>query len=522
MTISKEKWPNGVIMKISFIISALAFLIMIAIRLKLTFSISTDLAGVEQNVIYSIQTFLDTGKLYTDPGHLPFSITQYTPIYHYVCAFTAKAFHVDPLSDIQQLYLIGRTWNIVFNVLSAVSVYLIARRFGLHWRLAAILGFLAFISVFRQGFSVRPDSLYDCFSLWSVYLLIVFLDERKPARSKLEYLFISLVLSVCAIFTKQSGIQLPVIFLTFFLFVREWKAFASASAIYLMVFSAFLLFFVMLYKDAFLKNVIGGLDNGISIHWFQSRVWGNGFKIKVILPAAAALYIVVAKLLVFKGDTIERFLCFCISGMFVFSAITILKDGSNIQYFYVPVCLTFVLIAHYTNSHIKHWRLYRLALPGLSFLLMMLLAVNVRHHFQWLRDIEYVKKARIGEKERAARAVAEYFYKDLGIGANDYIFADLAIESADLKINGRRGINNLLFRNCVVPQLEMFDAIKKAKVLGFENFDKCLKEGQIKYIISSNPPNSFQLTENLILLRDRNYLLLKRIGGYSIYKYRGS
>lgn len=59
----------------------LAGITVLIIRLLLIVSEGTDIAGIEQNVIYSIQVLLDNGKLYSTPSTPPYSITQYTPIY---------------------------------------------------------------------------------------------------------------------------------------------------------------------------------------------------------------------------------------------------------------------------------------------------------------------------------------------------------------------------------------------------------------------------------------------------------
>src|SRR5215472_5037196 len=95
-----------------YLISGLVmFLVTLMIRLDVVFSLNPDISGIEQNVIYTIQTFLSRGELYPDTYHIPFAITQYAPLYYYLCAGTARAFSIDPARDIHMLYIIGRTWS---------------------------------------------------------------------------------------------------------------------------------------------------------------------------------------------------------------------------------------------------------------------------------------------------------------------------------------------------------------------------------------------------------------------------
>src|SRR5690606_38741602 len=67
-----------------------------------------DYQGIEQNVVYSTQMLLSGNALYQSPGILPFSITQYMPLYYYRLEGTMRIFNYGP-DDIKALYLIGRS-----------------------------------------------------------------------------------------------------------------------------------------------------------------------------------------------------------------------------------------------------------------------------------------------------------------------------------------------------------------------------------------------------------------------------
>ena len=191
------------------------------LRLFIVTSKGTDIAGIEQNVIYSIQTLMDNGRLYTSPSAAPFAITQYTPIYYYICGFTAKIFGYEAY-DVQRLYWIGRSWDILFNLITACIIYRIGRSvLFLSKYKSLFLLVLTFTLTMSHNFAVRPDSLTDMLGIASIYCYMrYYQQEEKHKRSDLR-LLLTVLLTALAVFTKQSGIQLILIFGLFTLLLKD-------------------------------------------------------------------------------------------------------------------------------------------------------------------------------------------------------------------------------------------------------------------------------------------------------------
>src|SRR6516225_6762764 len=132
------------------------------LRFFLIGSENTDIGGIEQNVVYSIQKLLYNGDLYSSPASAPFAITQYTPLYYLLCGLFAKIFHLDPSMDIHRIYVTGRSLNLLLNLGNAFFIYKIARRiFDLSSANSKFLFCISFVLSFSFNYAVRPDSLAE-------------------------------------------------------------------------------------------------------------------------------------------------------------------------------------------------------------------------------------------------------------------------------------------------------------------------------------------------------------------------
>ncbi|AHM63619.1 hypothetical protein D770_26880 [Flammeovirgaceae bacterium 311] len=504
------------------IVSFICFVGMIIMRFITAYSLNVDLVGVETNVVFSIQTAIAGQSLYNDPMYIPFTITQYTPLYYDLCAVTARLLQVEA-TDVHTIYVIGRMWNIFLNLLTAYAIYLICSNiFRLENKLSIIAGLCAFVFIFRHDFSVRSDSLQNLFVIWAIYYFFNYLQNLQLRSRSLVYLAVAIFLGVASIFAKQSGIQIPIIFMMFLLFTMNWRGFIIGSVLTLVFFSGFYLYYHSLYGEAFFQNVVGGVANGITLRGFLVWVIGaKPFFLKIFIPFLIVTYIILKTKLLFKGTLEERFLAFCLAGLFGFATVTGLKMGATAQYYGLFQYMAWVLIFYYfgskkvdtvkegTSSTSIAW----LKRIGIWAFLMGLLAINTLYQFNMIRTDEFKGREHLEAERQITWNVANYLKNDLSLAPGEKVFANLSVAE-------RRGINNALFANAVVPQLEIVHfSMTPLKVFGYDQFDESLRNGTIKYIIDSDPVYHFIITDNFEQLKKNNYKLVKRIDNYSIYQY---
>lgn len=496
-------------------IAVLIIILFLAIRLIIVFSKSTDLAGIEQNVIYSIQTLIYSGKLYTSPSKLPFSITQYTPLYYYVCHYTALLINIDA-SDFKAIYTIGRLWNIVFNLITAFIIFRIGRKILLLSKNEALTLFiLSFCMTFPHNFAVRPDSLHDMLGVVSFYFFIKYHSDNEMANHKKIYLFLAVLFTAFAVFSKQSGIQLIIIYGGFLLINKDWKNLAVLSFFCITIYGGFLILFSSLYSS-FFENVIGGVANGINLTNFLKYVIGKNIFLLAVWPLILLfLYLVFKNNSIFKGDKINRLLALTILGTLIFASATALKMGSTVQYYILYINFSLPYVFHYlhlkreNNSDKK--RITFLAFNSYAGLIVILFFAS---NIKLIRDFDY---SDFLDKQRfAATETAKYIENNIDSNSSKYVFANLTTDSS---IPSRQSINNILFKNCLVPEMDILEySTGPSKVIGYSAIENMFVQNKVKFLIESEPKSKFRLLSNLESIKKSKYKLVKKVDGYLIYK----
>lgn len=490
-------------------------IIFLIIRLFIVGSAGTDIAGIEQNVIYSIQQLLaDTGELYTSPSAAPFSITQYTPFYYYICGFTAKLFGLQS-SDIKCLYLIGRSWNLLFNIMTALTVFSISRSvLRLPENKSYLLFILSFTLVLSHNFAVRPDSLTDLCGIASVYCFMRYHQQKENGKTHL--LLFTISFTAIALFSKQSGIQLLLIFVGFSLLRKDWKTLIKLLLFSALIYGGLLLIFINVYSS-FLENVVGGIANGLSIENFITIMLRNVVLVSIWPAIFLSLVILIKNNSILKGSETERLLAVCTLGTLIFATVTALKMGSTPQYFVLFMNLGMLLIINEIHHHPikdmsstgpiagnRHLILYYYM--GLCVFIYAIADIKlIRYHGEYLQ-----------QQRLSALSTADFIRKNGGENSGKYIFFNL---STDTTIPSRQGLNNLFYKNCLLPQIDILQySAGPSKVIGYKNLERLISTGQVRYIVESEPRSAFSILKNLTSLRNQKFSLIKTIDGYLIYK----
>ena len=494
------------------------FVAFFIIRLLIIFSDGNDIAGVEQNVIYSIQVLLNHGKLYSTPSLAPFSITQYTPLYYYICEYTAKLFSKGS-DDIYSLYIIGRSWNLIFNVVTALIVYKIGRSFfSLSINKCYFLLLLSFTLNLSHNFAVRPDSLQDMISITSIYCFLIYLVKPgMPLRSTL-LLLITVILTALSVFSKQSGIQLIIMFSGFCVLNGDWKGLIKLVIFSVIIYTGILFLWNYSY-DSFFANVIGGIANGFNL---ESLIYVHrkGLFILITLPIILiSLSLMIRKNVLFKGLPIDRLLAVLTLGSLIFASVTALKMGSTAQYYILFINLSLLLLMNELQSGQNKPSLDSpfLSIKEASFYFYLIMATLLCGAYNGKLILTFDHNADIKKQRSAALSVADYIKHDGGKMNGKYIFANL---TNDYTIPSRQGLNNIFFRNCLLPQMDIIETSKEpSKVVGYKKFEDMIRNGQVEYIIESEPILRFIVLKDLESIKKTRFKLVKNIEGYLIYKF---
>mgnify|MGYP001170042339 CR=1 FL=1 len=448
---------------ILFISTGIAFACYLLVRLAAIFVVGPDPFGtVENNVIYSIQQMLQRRPLYQHPEQPPFSITQYSPIYYYIiyglCRLTSVQAH-----DLISIYTISRICSLFFNFLFCGLIGVIAVHIFNTPKKTGILFFmLGFLTLQTQAFS-RPDSLYNFSVLLTVFLYLDYLKKKKGAISYAGFA-LTAITAVFSIFSKQSGIILPMLLLGYHLFiVRSFKG----TVIFGLMMAATLVFFIFIFGkpdlEVFYLNAVRGLDNSINLSLFWHHIILAYFcSVPGFVLTTTSLYTVL--LLIRSNVKTESFLAWSVLALFSFALLTSTKDGSTPSYFAESGALA--LIGFY---FIKD----RISMPPamlvISFLLLItaltmrpdvLIPINSKTKFQsTVYNKEYDVYRYISENDPPANG--------------EYVFIEMPARTSFM--------TGIFYDKGLFPQK---DIISQKLVFDYTEFYKLKKEGKIKYVVS--------------------------------------
>ncbi len=324
------------------LIATITLLATLFLRFHLVFAFIPEIGGIESNVIYSLQRFLAGYSLYADPSQAPYSITQYTPLYYYLCWIVGRIALIDP-DNVHHVYILSRSVSLILNLLFSAAVFLVVKRiFRVQRSVSFVALAYAFVFLDEESFS-RPDSLYNLLVVVTVGLFLASLmDERK--LHAYYYLIGSSFLSVLTVFAKQSGIYLFVLllfFVVFYLNNRQW----AVTALLTMALSFATLFALCCGGEVnvFVQNVVLGVSNGVDIRLFVERIVIEHFQ-KERFVNILGLFIGFYYLA--KGaNRASKFLGLAILSSFIFALLTSFKVGAAPNYFTEFITLTIIGLA---------------------------------------------------------------------------------------------------------------------------------------------------------------------------------
>jgi len=208
--------------QIIFYIQILLIAYMLLTRFALIFSYNLDADGAEFAFMHHIQQLLKGNELYPDPYVYPYSFVIYAPLYLYIVFFISKIIHLNYITDIHEIYVVGRivSFLCVIGCLFIVDKLIKKHTTSLFIRVSSVFVFLNIIS--GHAFVLRSDGMKILFFLGFIYnYLNYFFYDKKPKNLVLLLLF-----SILSFLAKQDVIVYVILLLSIhFLYARNKSIF---------------------------------------------------------------------------------------------------------------------------------------------------------------------------------------------------------------------------------------------------------------------------------------------------------
>jgi hypothetical protein len=228
-----------------------------------------DIFGVEPNGIFALQQLVSGDKLYTNLEQPPFSHVLFPPLYYVLTAKAATLLRIDPRQDVWSLYAVARTISLAFYLMIAIVLYfLCVEALGLHASIAFVVACLSLLVPSVHGIAARPDSLVRLLTLVAFFCYLRIESVESQTR-RYALLAVSVGLVILAIFTKQTAVQMLLIFGLLSALRKRWSELALIPVLSLVlgVMTYYLLAGFIPSFYTFYQNVVIGAPCRIDLDW---------------------------------------------------------------------------------------------------------------------------------------------------------------------------------------------------------------------------------------------------------------
>ena len=491
----KESYRKSPIL--SSVLTIILFLIFVTGALVL-FSSDDNFRGYEQNVIYSIQHLVGNGTLYTNPEEIPYSITQYTPVYHMISAAFAKVLNLTAGEDIKVFYIVARAVSISSLVLATYVLTQITRELvGKRSQISYIVPFMFLIAAMPWGFLIRPDITQVLFEFTAIYFAI-----RSFKIDSNRNLFLTGVFLGLSLMTKQSGLFiLLAVLLSYITLTLSVK-----NTLYISTGFGAAVFAVMVFvvRDTtlpiFYSNVMLGVTNGIDINWAIKFIVKPGMQLfwPIIILLGYTIYqsdLNFSKLK--KGLSNQQLFIVLTTVLYTMAyTLSMIKKGSAENYLITIVSYTTILIV-IVDSHIQNEdsSTGRQLLKAIALLAIFIPFVSLTQ--------QYLPEA------VNSYTVTESYEEEISV------FMSETIQDGEYIFTNHRPLINRLPLNTVFPHQDITSCCAfKYQVYDYSRFQKDLQKGEVKYLVFKNGERLNNYVETPFI----NFEYYAEVHGFTVYK----
>jgi hypothetical protein len=266
-------------------------------------------------------------SIYQDITTYPFIVSNYPPVYPYLCALFAKLCGIS--------FGIGRFISALATLLCGIIIYrIIKKTCGVENRRVtrpALVGFLFFLAspyIYNYFPLFRVDALALLFSLLGLYCVLVF-EDRTLA-------YLSIPFFILALYTKQNFIAAPVATFIYLLFKNSKRGIGFAVLFGLAYATIFFLLTILTRGQFYLHTIIYNA-NPFSILSLV-KFYISALQVHAFLFGFAFAYVIRG---VLKKNVSLFILYFILAAG---TALAVGKIGSNLNYFGEMIAASCILL----------------------------------------------------------------------------------------------------------------------------------------------------------------------------------
>ena len=474
-------------------------LLLILYILKIVFSYiasySIDIQGVEFAFLHNIQLLRKHQPLYGNPDTYPFYLIFYPPLYSYFTEHLTEAFKINPFVSIHELLVGMRSLSLFFTLLNGWITLRILNLLSVRSSKRILLYLLFLLTLTLHIFAARPDS----FKLFFFLLFLTKALRYTFIKQKKSTLLAATIYAVICIYIKHDAIVYILSYwFIYFLYFKKKNAIIAVSL---------LIFFIL--WGLTICNSHFGADFFRNIFYYNIQ-YSSDIRVNLIfilinvIRFTPLLYITWLHLK--SENSICKFLAALAFIYFLFSNLTMLRPGANLNYTNESAVLLIINLGIYLHENAKNWKL---KYEAVLIILLTLCCPYVK-----LNPDIFNKTKSAEEKTVYMSNLKNGDSLTQIIGTDTVFFTNPKYTIFNAKLNLLYGYDihfdrysELYFGVTIKPDIYSGKVSKE--------YDRYFTNGTVKYIVAEDVPKATaQMTKYYPL-----YLYYQKTGNLIVYKF---
>lgn len=458
---------------ITTLFSVLICILLLLLKIYVSFSFLPDISGSETSTILPIQRLLGGLPIYTNSEEPPFLMTQYAPIYFVLNSMLLEIVGFLPV-EVHKVFIMSRLVSIGFTLLTILVIWLILRKNKKINNLTSILASCFVFQILSFWFltSSRPDSLLVLLTSLFVYAVYEAIESKS---NKSIWWILAIFIAVTAFFVKQSGAIHSIVLGVFCIVQFQWKLLLRLIGLGILFFIIYLLILPISSLPIFFMNIIGGVANSASWGWFYD--WTLRRLLLQFTPLLAINVVIVIFLFRNKQSPFLLFLAISSIFFFLFATLTALKIGAGVGYYQDYLIVAVILLVTYFAENNTSFSVEN----AFNMLVICIYLCFVSIHCLLYVYMSYTKVplSNFEGKYIEEMDLANFLIKEKGLKDNQWVYL---CNSEDF--NGYY-LNHFLYRNALAPFSDIVFLADRNHTFDFVKFRQMVDNKKIKYVISA-------------------------------------
>lgn len=476
-----------------------ACVLLILYILKIVFSYissySTDIQGIEFAFLHNIQLLKKNHPLYSNPDNYPFYLIFYPPLYTLFINRLTDAFKINPFVSIHELLVSMRVFSLIFTMLNGWIMLRILKLLSVRSTKKILLYLLFLLTLTLHIFAARPDS----FKLFFFLLFLIKAIRYTFIKQKKSTLLAATIYAILCIYIKHDAIiYILSYWFIYFLYFKKKDAIIAVS----------LLFFFILWGLSICNSHFGA-DFFRNIFYYNIQ-YSSDIRVNLIfilinvIRFTPLLYI--TRLNLKSENSTYKFLASLTFIYFLFSNLTMLRPGANLNYTNESAVLLIINLGIYLHENAKNWKL---KYEAVLIILLTLCCPYVK-----LNPDIFNKTKSAEEKTVYMSNLKNGDSLTQIIGTDTVFFTNPKYTIFNAKLNLLYGYDihfdrysELYFGVTIKPDIYSGKVSKE--------YDRYFTNGTVKYIVAEDVPKATaQMTKYYPL-----YLYYQKTGNLIVYKF---